>query len=637
MQKIDEFKKDASRLFDISKCKCVDMAAGCKCSKQDRVPPNEREFLQDQRGPRRMVIGGIDEKETSRLKKRLARKESQSNCKEKKVVAKPDVIAAAETIDSTTEDEKSDEDYMPRAKRHCKSSTDTSETNQMTVRLPSLAKACDRTGVSDRSAAIIATSVLQDLGVVSPKDTSKIIDRSKIRRERSKVREELQRSSCNVIEGLYFDGRKDKTMTVIHDVDDKYHRKSIMEEHISIVSEPGSSYFGHATPSSGSSKSITEAIVTRLKLNDVSTNDVKVIGCDGTNVNTGHTGGVIRQLEEKFEHSLQWFVCLLHANELPLRHLIQHLDGSTTGPRGFSGPIGRALGSCTEQPVDAFEPIKLAQPLPDVDVKDLSTDQQYLRLMCEAVDSGQCPLDLATRNPGLLNHSRWLTTANRILRLYVSCSKPSRKLTTIATYIMLVYAPMWFEIKMKSSCKDGARHFYQMVKKSRYLDAELKKVVDPVLQRNAFFAHPENMLLAMITDERPHIRELGLRRILKARTLKSRDKGGSIRQFRIPKLNFDADMYETLIDWSKESVTEPPVMTMMSDDELTGLIVAEMTPSVLFPKFPCHTQAVERCVKVVTEASAAVCDEKSRDGFIRTRLASRELMPTLESKRDFHL
>ena len=117
---------------------------------------------------------------------------------------------------------------------------------------------------------------------------------------------------------------------------------------------------------------------------------------------------------------------------------------------------------------------------------------------------------------------------------------------------------------------------------------------------------------------RPHIRELGLWRILKARTLKSRDKGGSIRQFRIPKLNFDADMYETLINWSKESVTEPPVMTMMSNDELTGLIVAEMTPSVLFPKFPCHTQAVERCVKVVTEASAVVCDEKSRDGFIRT-------------------
>ena len=41
--------------------------------------------------------------------------------------------------------------------------------------------------------------------------------------------------------------------------------------------------------------------------------------------------------------------------------------------------------------------------------------------------------------------------------------------------------------------------------------------VDPVLQRNGYFAHPKNLLLAMISDERQYIRELGLRRILKAR------------------------------------------------------------------------------------------------------------------------
>src|SRR6218665_927414 len=38
----------------------------------------------------------------------------------------------------------------------------------MTKSLPSFAKACDRTGVSDRSAAILATSVHHDLGLVSP-------------------------------------------------------------------------------------------------------------------------------------------------------------------------------------------------------------------------------------------------------------------------------------------------------------------------------------------------------------------------------------------------------------------------------------------------------------------------------------
>jgi hypothetical protein len=36
--------------------------------------------------------------------------------------------------------------------------------------------------------------------------------------------------------------------------------------------------------------------------------------------------------------------------------------------------------------------------------------------------------------------------------------------------------------------------------------------------RNGYFGHPENLLLGMITDDRKHIRELGLRRILKARS-----------------------------------------------------------------------------------------------------------------------
>ena len=39
-------------------------------------------------------------------------------------------------------------------------------------------------------------------------------------------------------------------------------------------------------------------------------------------------------------------------------------------------------------------------------------------------------------------HSRWLTTANRILRLYVSTDKPSQALKIIIEYIMKVYAPV---------------------------------------------------------------------------------------------------------------------------------------------------------------------------------------------------
>jgi len=44
-------------------------------------------------------------------------------------------------------------------------------------------------------------------------------------------------------------------------------------------------------------------------------------------------------------------------------------------------------------------------------------------------------------------HSRWLTTASRALRLYVSTEKPSSNFKLVVQYIMMVYTPMWFKIK----------------------------------------------------------------------------------------------------------------------------------------------------------------------------------------------
>ena len=54
-------------------------------------------------------------------------------------------------------------------------------------------------------------------------------------------------------------------------------------------------------------------------------------------------GGVIRLLEVKIGRPLHYAICQLHGNELPLRHLFSKLDGSTSGPNSFSGPIGNAI------------------------------------------------------------------------------------------------------------------------------------------------------------------------------------------------------------------------------------------------------------------------------------------------------
>src|SRR6218665_3266569 len=75
-RKLSDFRNEASILFDLSKCKCSDMVSNCKCAKAHTFPANERQFLQDQRRQRKMIIGGIDQKETSKLKRKAERQEA---------------------------------------------------------------------------------------------------------------------------------------------------------------------------------------------------------------------------------------------------------------------------------------------------------------------------------------------------------------------------------------------------------------------------------------------------------------------------------------------------------------------------------------------------------------------------------
>ena len=142
------------------------------------------------------------------------------------------------------------------------------------------------------------------------------------------------------------------------------------------MAKPNASYLSYTTPKSSSSRDITDAILESLKEQYITTDCIQVMGCDETNVNTGQMAGVIRRLEESFNHPSQWLECLLHANELLLRHLFDAVDGATLGPRGFFGSIGERLLMCSVQSVSSFNPMTLTEQLSNLDPKELSTDQQ---------------------------------------------------------------------------------------------------------------------------------------------------------------------------------------------------------------------------------------------------------------------
>ena len=86
------------------------------------------------------------------------------------------------------------------------------------MNLVSFASACDRTGVFDRVATIIANSVFYDNVGCFKTNPSLVLDRSKVRRScqkhRSFLRERSKETDDNEdVIALYFDVRKDQTMS----------------------------------------------------------------------------------------------------------------------------------------------------------------------------------------------------------------------------------------------------------------------------------------------------------------------------------------------------------------------------------------------------------------------------------------
>jgi len=172
-----------------------------------------------------------------------------------------------------------------------------------------------------------------------------------------------------------------------------------------------------------------------------------------------------------------------------------------------------------------------------------------------------------------------------------------------------------------------------MIKLSRYLAPEYRGIVDSVIQRNGYFGHSENIILAMLTDDREMIRELAYRRIIAAR--KENIHSSTIRRFRVPVLNFAANDYTELVEWQSIDRCEPPMTKYLTDSDLQVCVQTSVFEKVNLQAFPCHTQATERCIRLVTQASAAVCGEEQRDGFIRARLKSRTIMKHFNTKSEF--
>ena len=111
---------------------------------------------------------------------------------------------------------------------------------------------------------------------------------------------------------------------------------------------------------------------------------------------------------------------------------------------------------------------------------------------------------------------------------------------------------------------------------------------------------------------------------------RSSSSSGDIRKFAIPKLNFEASDYYELVNWVDIPRHEPPITCNLTDYDIEEAIKSGSMPHL--EKYPCHTQAVERHIKVVTDAAKWVYGKEHREGYIRAKLKSRKRCPNILQK-----
>ena len=138
---------------------------------------------------------------------------------------------------------------------------------------------------------------------------------------------------------------------------------------------------------------------------------LKMVAGDSTNLNTGCNEGAIALIEKQLGRRLVWSICMLHTNELPLRHLIATLDGPTGSGNTLTGPAGRLLPITQSLPYNPnFTPLSCGEPLvqlPPQVFDDLSWDQKYAYQMIQALEAGSVPFALQIMAIGPVNHARY--------------------------------------------------------------------------------------------------------------------------------------------------------------------------------------------------------------------------------------
>ena len=344
------------------------------CSTEEKLPKLELLFIHSQRektGDKGgMRIGNQDFPESHRQDAYMKRKhaEDQGIYTAKKTAAEYKKLL--EEVPSRIEE--GPEDVYVESELNTGKDLPIKKRN--TLDITGLASTALRFEVSNREAAACATAFLGDLikgGHLSPEAAYLAVDPAKVQRARDALIVKATSSGLEDLEEdkphcLLFDARIDSTKVLHYDEEtEKFYPRVEKEDHYTITDGDGV-YLTHITKP-GKREEIEEEedhkdddtsdvgkkpgeVVARLIMKWIKEhgveNTLKLLGGDSTASNIGWRGGTIAWIEKLLGRKVHWLICMIHTNELGLRHLIELTDGKTDSKEGYSGPLGKLLKIC---------------------------------------------------------------------------------------------------------------------------------------------------------------------------------------------------------------------------------------------------------------------------------------------------
>ena len=263
--------------------------------------------------------------------------------------------------------------------------------------------------------------------------------------------------------------------------------------------------------------------------------------------------------------------------------------------------------------------------------KEFNWDTRYLLEMAKAVESGHLEERWARSRAGAMTNARWQNTESRELRVYMSTASPSQAQRRMTSFIIFIYVPSFLEIRQRNLLLEGPRHLLNIITRLRtYCTLEEVELLTPYLQCNGYFGQHEVVLASLLASWDRDGRELAFNFIKQLRKKEQRYKKKTVRKVRSPQLNLEAIKLSELVDL-REATTCPPILFQHSDQELEQFLEEPYSE----PGLPCTTTAVERGVKLTTEAATVASDAWQQDQFTWNRLEARNRNKRRAKKEEF--